>query len=805
MGKWRQKMAAALVVSMMMGTVSAGTAFAEPEDTGKRAWEQTTDGWVFWRDKLDKDGYRYHRNRVVERDEKRGTFTYCFNEDGIMNGDEIVTLSDRQYNTLLESQGLDPDTYIPEAEILDEDAIDYVDGEISHEIYVYPDGPVAFDEWVVLDSDGHLASDPDEADCGWYYFGKDGLMVKNREVEGETGKGMMTFRLDAEGKMISSEFAAKKLLDAESGLTTGKYYNHMGESIVKKWQYIAGHWYSFDDQGYYNVGVASDSNAKFDEHGWLKEGQAKKEPDILSVQPSDEKTDKTVAVGKPVELKFTINLASPSNVESDWKFVLNRHDIWNKVTFTDSGAANLGVKSYQAKRGPLEAGENGLTKHVTITYTPLIPCETEVCLMIDEQTCVPYTVNATAGTVAAKGAVIKTMLSAKDGVAGEMDSALSPTVVKDNISMMFTDVQENERAALKDVWMTQKSSVADLDEQYKMANLVDKKTEVSDDALELLGDVDVESIQAAGLSLNAGDGQRIGLAIAEPEEKPELDPGEVQVAERLDVDISVLVDDTETSELEIPAILTIPLPNAFDGKAVKVYHTSDDGVTEEVTSAKTSGGKVSFAADEFSTYTFVATGTAGGEDNGDDNIQNGGGSSSSDDSSGSSSSATGTTVQDDKKGYVNSATGIVTGSGAGYSQWISEVLPGQTEESARWKLQYADGTYAAGSYMTDTDGNPVRDAEGNRMEQPAWELVNGAWFAFGVDGYVKSGFAFDPVLNGWFYLDINTGMKTGWQIIDGKWYYFNPVSDGTKGMMFKDKMTPDGYYVNADGVWDAVR
>lgn len=44
-------------------------------------------------------------------------------------------------------------------------------------------------------------------------------------------------------------------------------------------------------------------------------------------------------------------------------------------------------------------------------------------------------------------------------------------------------------------------------------------------------------------------------------------------------------------------------------------------------------------------------------------------------------------------------------------------------------------------------------------------------------------------------------MKLGWQQIDQKWYYFNLVSDGTKGALFVNTTTPDGYQVNADGVW----
>ena len=148
---------------------------------------------------------------------------------------------------------------------------------------------------------------------------------------------------------------------------------------------------------------------------------------------------------------------------------------------------------------------------------------------------------------------------------------------------------------------------------------------------------------------------------------------------------------------------------------------------------------------------------------------------------------------DAKKGRVNSLTGIVTGSGDGYSKWISEEHQGQAEGAAlRWKLQYADGTFAAGSYVTDANGNSV--------EQPAWEKVNGRWYAFGADGYAKDGFVTDPALGGTFYIDVMTGMKTGWQEIDGNWRYFNTAADGTQGKMAVST-TIDGYNVNAEGVW----
>ena len=43
-------------------------------------------------------------------------------------------------------------------------------------------------------------------------------------------------------------------------------------------------------------------------------------------------------------------------------------------------------------------------------------------------------------------------------------------------------------------------------------------------------------------------------------------------------------------------------------------------------------------------------------------------------------------------------------------------------------------------------------------------------------------------------------MVTGWYWIDGMCYYFNPVSDGTRGAM-KRNCEIDGYQLNADGIW----
>ena len=58
---------------------------------------------------------------------------------------------------------------------------------------------------------------------------------------------------------------------------------------------------------------------------------------------------------------------------------------------------------------------------------------------------------------------------------------------------------------------------------------------------------------------------------------------------------------------------------------------------------------------------------------------------------------------------------------------------------------------------------------------------------------------------GWKYEnDDHTFLQNQWfRDDDGKWYYFNPVSDGTRGSLYRNTTTPDGYRVGPDGVWES--
>lgn len=134
-----------------------------------------------------------------------------------------------------------------------------------------------------------------------------------------------------------------------------------------------------------------------------------------------------------------------------------------------------------------------------------------------------------------------------------------------------------------------------------------------------------------------------------------------------------------------------------------------------------------------------------------------------------------------------------------------------------WWFEFKDGTYPAGEKINDQNG-----------EKLGWIQKDGKWWAFGSDGYLKTGWVFDGASgkwyllnekNGmqigwhydesgrfWYYLDpVSGAMLTGWQLINGKWYYFSKTSGAVPlGSMYKEIRTPDGYYVDKDGAWDGL-
>lgn len=131
------------------------------------------------------------------------------------------------------------------------------------------------------------------------------------------------------------------------------------------------------------------------------------------------------------------------------------------------------------------------------------------------------------------------------------------------------------------------------------------------------------------------------------------------------------------------------------------------------------------------------------------------------------------------------------------------------------------------------DSNGWWNTEGSSWSV-GWKQIDGKWYCFGQDGYM----VYDTIIDGyklgsdgvWIEStqisppqifknydissdEYNKGWKhsangwwnteqlciSGWQLIEGKYYYF-----GIEGGMQHDT-TVDGYYLGADGAWDATK
>lgn len=124
-------------------------------------------------------------------------------------------------------------------------------------------------------------------------------------------------------------------------------------------------------------------------------------------------------------------------------------------------------------------------------------------------------------------------------------------------------------------------------------------------------------------------------------------------------------------------------------------------------------------------------------------------------------------------------------SSSGGGAKAATVKPPKDPAGGSWKL--VNGSY---SYLY-SDGTKAVNC---------WLEIGGQWYYFNMQGTMATGWLKDG--GNYFYLDPATGsMVTGWQQIDGKWYYFNERSDGFKGMMYADTVTPDGYEVDGSGAW----
>lgn len=254
--------------------------------------------------------------------------------------------------------------------------------------------------------------------------------------------------------------------------------------------------------------------------------------------------------------------------------------------------------------------------------------------------------------------------------------------------------------------------------------------------------IDTDEVSAIGLGFSANRDTVIGLKVGMSDEHiPEdIKSGNTIVP----LDIEVKAQGGSKSELDAPAIITVPKPNGISGSDFTIYHIHD-GVTEEVPYAYDSEtGDVLFVANEYSTFVFAQSTNNG--------------------NSGSSGSSSG-------------------GSSGGNSQPTGKWM----QDQIGWWYKFNNGTYPTNIWLQLPYANKTD------------------WYHFDEKGYINVGWFTDKDGRMYYLNPLSNNYKgamlTGWQLIDGQWYYFNAVSNGYKGELLKNTTTPDGYQVNEKGQW----
>ncbi len=141
--------------------------------------------------------------------------------------------------------------------------------------------------------------------------------------------------------------------------------------------------------------------------------------------------------------------------------------------------------------------------------------------------------------------------------------------------------------------------------------------------------------------------------------------------------------------------------------------------------------------------------------------------------------------------------------------------------SSKKKNTSASDGMTAGSWSQDAAGNwYFKNAANGKNLVSAWAHVENpyagagqpkdSWFHFDANGVMQTGWFKDSDGRWYFFNPVSDStlgrMMTGWNWIKGndgklRCYYFEEISNGHRGAMYSGTTTPDGYTVDADGAW----
>ncbi len=129
--------------------------------------------------------------------------------------------------------------------------------------------------------------------------------------------------------------------------------------------------------------------------------------------------------------------------------------------------------------------------------------------------------------------------------------------------------------------------------------------------------------------------------------------------------------------------------------------------------------------------------------------------------------------------------------------------------SAGWTY-YQAGKKVSNGWVKDNGTWYYIDANG--IMATGWRSVGGVWYFMDDNGAMATGWK--SIGGKWYFMASNGAMQKGWYQVGPAWYFSNPNGDmvanqwvgnyylGASGAMLANTLTPDNYFVDANGAWD---
>ncbi|WP_322385806.1 M14 family zinc carboxypeptidase [Clostridium perfringens] len=110
------------------------------------------------------------------------------------------------------------------------------------------------------------------------------------------------------------------------------------------------------------------------------------------------------------------------------------------------------------------------------------------------------------------------------------------------------------------------------------------------------------------------------------------------------------------------------------------------------------------------------------------------------------------------------------------------------------KENISNNTKVSDTLNEKENSNVSNDSKAVDKIKSGWQEIEGNWYYFNSNGNMKTGW---EEINGyWYYFNSDGVMQTGWQEIGGKWYYFRPDGNMRVGW---EKINGYWYYFGSNG------